>query len=65
MSIEAHIDSLAVKRHHLKERIAEESARPMPDFAVIRELKKQNLAYKEEMQRYLIQLHHGTYQTSS
>ena len=56
MSIQAHIDSLAEKRDHLKQRIAEESARPAPDFAVITTLKKQNLTLKEEMQRYLIML---------
>jgi hypothetical protein len=56
MSIQAHIDSLAEKRAHLKQRIAEESVRPMPDFVVITNLKKQNLALKEEMQRYLIVL---------
>jgi hypothetical protein len=65
MSIQAHIDSLAEKREHLKQRIAEESARPMPDFEAIRELKKQNLAYKEETQRYLILLNEKAYNASS
>lgn len=57
MSIQAHVDSLAEKRAHLKARIAEESQRPSPDFVLITNLKKQNLAFKEEMQRYLIALH--------
>jgi hypothetical protein len=65
MSIQAHIDSLAEKREQLKDQINTESARPAPDFEVIRELKKQNLAYKEEMQRYLIMLGSQTYNTSS
>lgn len=56
MSIHAHIDSLAEKRAHLKQRIAEESAHPSPDLVLITNLKKQNLALKEEMQRYLILL---------
>jgi hypothetical protein len=54
MSIQAHIDSLAEKRAFIKQRIAEESARPMPNFRIITDLKKQNLALKEEMQRYMI-----------
>ena len=65
MSIQAHIDSLAEKRDHLKQQIAEESARPMPNFAVISELKKQNLILKEEMQRYLIMINEKEYHTSS
>jgi hypothetical protein len=56
MSIQTHVDSLAEKRIHLKQRIAEESARPLPNFVLITNLKKQNLALKEEMQRYLIVL---------
>lgn len=56
MSLQAHIDSLAAKRAQLKELIAEESAHPSADFTKITSLKKQNLALKEEMQRYLIAL---------
>lgn len=56
MSIHAHINSLAEKRAQLKQQIAEESAHPAPDLARITTLKKQNLALKEEMQRYLIML---------
>ena len=52
MSIQAHIDSLSEKRTQLKEMIATESNRPQPDFVLITNLKKQNLALKEEMQRY-------------
>jgi|GEM_PF-1068093 len=65
MSIHAHIDSLAEKRTHLKDRIAEESSRPQPDFVLITNLKKQNLTLKEEMQRYLIMLDNQSYNTSS
>jgi hypothetical protein len=56
MSIQAHIDSLAEKRSQIKDQITAESHRPSPDFTVITNLKKQNLALKEEMQRYLIML---------
>ena len=65
MSIAAHIDSLAEKRTHLKDRIAEESARPMPDFVLITNLKKQNLVLKEEMQRYLVRLGRPAYHATS
>lgn len=57
MSIQAHIDSLAEKRAHFKQQIAEEAGRPAPDFVLITNLKKQNLALKEEMQRCLAELH--------
>ena len=56
MSIQAHLDSLAEKRSILKQQIAEESQRPSPDFVFITNLKKMNLALKEEMQRYLMAL---------
>ncbi len=65
MSIQAHIDSLAEKRLHLKNAIATESARPMPNFALITGLKKQNLALKEEMQRYFIMINEKKYNASS
>jgi len=58
MSIETHIDSLATKREELKARIAEEAARPSPDFVLITNWKKENLALKEEMQRYYSMLDH-------
>lgn len=52
MSIETHIEQIAQKRETLKKRIAEEVAHPSPNFALITQLKKQNLMLKEEMQRY-------------
>ncbi len=64
MSIQAHIDSLAAKRAHIKDRITEESSRPSPDFVVITDLKKQNLVLKQEMQRYLIALRQPVNATS-
>lgn len=65
MSIQAHIDSLSEKRAFVKAQIAEEIARPMPNFVLITNLKKQNLALKEEMQRYLIMLDNQSYHASS
>jgi hypothetical protein len=60
MSIETHIDSLAKKREELKTRIAEEAARPSPDFVLITNWKKENLTLKEEMQRYFAMLEDET-----
>lgn len=65
MSIQAHVDSLAEKRAHIKHQIAEESQRPAPNFVMITNLKKQNLVLKEEMQRYLMLLHKNTASSSS
>ena len=65
MSIQAHVDSLAQKRAHLKALIAAEYAHPMPNLVLIRDMKKQNLALKEEMQRYLIALGSEAYNASS
>ncbi len=56
MSIHAHINSLAEKRAQIKQQIADETAHPSPNLVLITTLKKQNLALKEEMQRYLILL---------
>ncbi len=65
MSIQAHIDSLAEKREQIKALIAAETAHPMPNLVLITNLKKQNLALKEEMQRYFIMLDTKQYNTSS
>lgn len=56
MTIEAHIDALAKKRDELKTLIAEETARPLPDFVLITNWKKENLTLKEEMQHYFSML---------
>ena len=63
MSIQTHLDSLAEKRTQMKIRISTEMNRPSPDFALITELKKQNLALKEETRRYLIALDDRTAHT--
>jgi hypothetical protein len=65
MSLQAHIDSLAEKRASIKQKISEESARPMPDFNEITNLKKLNLTLKQEMQHYLIMLDGKSYNASS
>ncbi len=56
MSIESHLEALSKKRNELKIQIAEESARPSPNFVLITNWKKENLALKEEMQRYFAML---------
>lgn len=45
----AHQQALTTKHATLDQRIAEESHRPLPDAAVLAELKKQKLRVKEEM----------------
>ena len=64
MSIQAHIDTLSEKRAQLKRQIAVESARPMPDFMLITNLKKKNLALKEEMRHYLAMRNDKRYNAS-
>lgn len=56
MSIEAHIQRVSQKRALLKKRIAEEMSHASPNFALISDLKKQNLVLKEEMLRHFRQL---------
>jgi hypothetical protein len=51
MSLEAHLEMLETKHHHLESLIASESARPMPDFSAIQTMKKQKLLLKEELAR--------------
>ncbi|MGE0754319.1 MAG: YdcH family protein [Alphaproteobacteria bacterium] len=64
MSIQAHVDSLAEKRAQIKLQIAQEAHRPAPDFIMITNLKKQNLALKEEMKHYLTMLNQRQASTS-
>lgn len=45
----AHYDALENKHAALEDRIADEEHRPLPDTAVIADLKKQKLRIKEEM----------------
>lgn len=45
----AHVQALEAKHATLDQRIHDESLRPMPDNAVIADLKKQKLRLKEEI----------------
>ncbi|MES2753462.1 MAG: YdcH family protein [Pseudomonadota bacterium] len=45
----AHFDALETKHAALETRLADEEHRPLPDPAVIADLKKQKLRLKEEM----------------
>ena len=65
MSIQAHLKSLAEKRAQIKQQISDEIHHPAPNLMLITTLKKQNLALKEEMQRYLILLNQKTTNASS
>ena len=51
MSLFAHLESLEDKHLRLESAIAQETARPLPDFSMITNLKKQKLHIKEEMAR--------------
>ncbi|WP_267386647.1 DUF465 domain-containing protein [Sphingomonas sp. GC_Shp_3] len=46
----AHYAALEAKHAVLEEKISDESHRPVPDTAMLAELKKQKLRLKEEMQ---------------
>lgn len=45
----AHYDALETKHAALESRIAAEEHRPLPDSALVADLKKQKLKIKEEM----------------
>jgi hypothetical protein len=49
MAISAHIQSLEKKHAFLEQLIAEETLRPMPDFARMAQFKKQKLRIKEQL----------------
>jgi len=49
--VQERLTSLRAKHANLEEAIRIESARPMPDFFVIAELKKKKLTVKEEIDR--------------
>ena len=51
MPLTAHIQTLEEKHTLLDEKIAKETARPLPDFTIITALKKQKLLIKEEISR--------------
>ncbi|MDE3016185.1 MAG: hypothetical protein KGI29_04595 [Pseudomonadota bacterium] len=65
MSLQAHLDSLAEKRTDIKQKIAEELARPLPDFLLIHGLKKENMRLKQATQQCLIMLAKPAYHASS
>lgn len=51
MSMQDRIESLKAKHHELEERLDQESNRPMPNDAVLRELKHEKLQLKDEISR--------------
>lgn len=51
MSIMSHIAHLQGKHAELEQALAEEMARPLPDFFAIKDMKKQKLLIKEEIAR--------------
>ena len=51
MAVPDHINSLRSKHAHLEQVILEESLRPLPDQALLTQLKKQKLRIKDEIAR--------------
>lgn len=52
MSLQGHLHTLQAKHIELKNQITDEMHRPLPDFILITQLKKQKLAVKQEMERF-------------
>ena len=51
MNVDARVESLSQMHHDLEEAIKEENQRPMPDSAVLSDLKRQKLRIKDEIAR--------------
>ena len=49
MNVDARVESLKQLHHDLEEDIKEENQRPMPDSAVLSDLKRQKLRIKDEI----------------
>lgn len=51
MMTTAHLSALAAKHAGIDRQLADETARPSPDAALVKALKKQKLRLKEALQR--------------
>ncbi len=51
MNVEERVESLRQKHRDLEDAIEEENRRPMPDSAVLSDLKRQKLRVKDEIAR--------------
>ena len=51
MNVESRVESLRQKHQDLEEAIEAENQRPMPDSAVLSDLKRQKLRIKDEIAR--------------
>jgi hypothetical protein len=47
---QSHVSALQLKHAGLERQLAEEQNRPMPDIAIVQQLKKQKLRIKEELE---------------
>lgn len=56
MNILSHIHTLEEKHNNLKNLVKSESARPLPNFSLIADLKKQKLQLKDEIQRLYLRM---------
>jgi len=55
MSVQAHIKALETKHAIIKQRVMNETVRPLPDFVKITRMKKRKLAIKEEIHMLEVQ----------
>ena len=52
MAQDARDEALRAKHHHIEDILFEEERRPLPNFDVVHELKRQKLKIKDELQRH-------------
>ena len=65
MALFAHIETLEEKKDFLERQIAAETARQLPDFTQITNLKKQKLLLKQEITRLEQMRYHTQRETAS
>lgn len=58
MSLEGHLDALKRKHGALENQISEMSGRPAPDQSELRQLKREKLRLKEEIEKIVAQTRH-------
>lgn len=55
MALEQRIESLRNRHAHIEKQLTQEEARPVPDAALIGQLKKEKLLLKDEIERLCAQ----------
>jgi len=51
MSLEDRVKALQERHADLEKRLDDEESRPLPDYVVLHDIKRQKLAIKDELQR--------------